>query len=271
LAEAVVRQNSARAESLISMISVAHATLCASPSTAESLPAFHRPLHRGLPANSRMFVCSYQEAGGSASVYKMFALDLDTGATIQCALLTDPGAMGRPTFDPNQQDQRGGLNLVNGRVYATFAAFYGYDIGNYHGWVVSCNANNLNNQWYFSTTKNVLAGGCWGPGGAAAGVDGTWYIATGNATTADNGFSAQCCRLFHEKPNGRVARHWSNCSSHRHKGCRRAMRMDCNSSAGVRLVSPALNSGIAASAMPAAEMLRKLRRFKDMAKTCYQR
>src|SRR5713226_1938914 len=172
------------------MISVAHATLCASPSTAESLPAFHRPLHRGLPANSRMFVCSYQEAGGSASVYKMFALDLDTGATIQCALLTDPGAMGRPTFDPNQQDQRGGLNLVNGRVYATFAAFYGYDIGNYHGWVVSCNANNLNNQWYYSTTTNVLAGGCWGPGGAAAAPDGTLYIATGNATTADNNYWA---------------------------------------------------------------------------------
>jgi hypothetical protein len=140
------------------------------------------------PANSRMFVCSYQDAGAGVSVYKMYALDLDTGATVQSATLTDAGAAGRPTFDASQQDQRGGLNLVNGRVYATFAAFYGFDAGTYHGWVVSCNSNNLNNQWYFSTTTNVLAGGCWGPGGAAAASDGTLYIATGNATTADDAY-----------------------------------------------------------------------------------
>lgn len=142
------------------------------------------------PANSRMFVCSYQDAGSGTSVYKMYALDLDTGTTIQSATLSDPGAAGRPTFDASQQDQRGGLNLVNGRVYATFAAFYAYDAGNYHGWVVGCNANNLNNQWFFSVTRNVLAGGCWGPGGAAAGPDGTLYVATGNATTADNAYWA---------------------------------------------------------------------------------
>lgn len=142
------------------------------------------------PANSRMFVCAYQDAGGGQSVYHMYALDLDTGTVIQSAPLSDPGAAGRPTFDGNAQDQRGGLNLVNGRVYATFADFYAYDIGNYHGWVVGCNANNLNNQWYFSTTKNVLAGGCWGPGGAAAAADGTLFIATGNATTADNNYWA---------------------------------------------------------------------------------
>ncbi len=140
------------------------------------------------PGNSRMFVCAYQDAGGGASDYKMYALDLDTGTVIQSATLSDPGAASRPTFDASQQDQRGGLNLVNGRVYATFAAFYAYDAGNYHGWVVSCNANNLNNQWYFSVTRNVLAGGCWGPGGAVAAADGTLYVATGNATTADNAY-----------------------------------------------------------------------------------
>lgn len=142
------------------------------------------------PANSRMFVCAYQDAGGGQSVYHMYALDLDTGSVIQSAPLSDPGAAGRPTFDGNAQDQRGGLNLVNGRVYATFADFYAYDAGTYHGWVVGCNANNLNNQWYFSTTNNVLAGGCWGPGGAAASADGTLFVATGNATTADNNYWA---------------------------------------------------------------------------------
>jgi len=52
--------------------------------------------------------------------------------------------------------------------------------------VVSCNANNLNDQSYCSITKNVLGGGCWGPGGAAAVSDGSLYVGTGNATTADN-------------------------------------------------------------------------------------
>jgi hypothetical protein len=80
------------------------------------------------PANYRMFVCSYQDAGAGVSEYRMYALDLDTGTTIQSATLTDPGSSGRPTFDASQQDQRGGLNLVNGRVYATFAAFFGYDL-----------------------------------------------------------------------------------------------------------------------------------------------
>jgi hypothetical protein len=44
----------------------------------------------------------------------------------------------------------------------------------------------MNDQWYCSITKNVLGGGCWGPGGAAAAPDGSLSIGTGNATTADN-------------------------------------------------------------------------------------
>jgi len=132
------------------------------------------------PINSRMFVCSFQDNGAGMGVYKMFALDMDTGAAIQSATLNDPGAAGRPTFNGDQQDQRGALNLVNGRVSATFAAFYAYDKGDYHGWMVSCNANNLNNQLYLPTTRTVWGGGVWGPGGAAAAADGTHYIATGN-------------------------------------------------------------------------------------------
>lgn len=139
------------------------------------------------PANARLFVCAYQDDSGN-SVYHMYALDLDTGTTLQQAPLSDPGAAGRPTFDGSAQDQRGGLNLVNGRVYATFADFYAYDQGTYYGWVASCNANNLYNQWFFPVAKNVLGGGCWGPGGAAAAPDGSLYIATGNATTADDAY-----------------------------------------------------------------------------------
>jgi hypothetical protein len=132
------------------------------------------------PANGRLFVCSYQQADGNASsVYNMYALDMDTGTVLQSATLHDPGEPGRPTFDASQHDQRGGLNLVNNWLYCTFAAFLIDDEGEYHGWVVGCNANNLNLQSFFSTTTNVYGGGLWGPGGAAADA-GILYIATGN-------------------------------------------------------------------------------------------
>jgi hypothetical protein len=49
---------------------------------------------------------------------------------------------------------------------------------------VGFNANNLNQQWYFSATKNVTGGGIWGPGGAVVAPNGTLYVATGNSPTA---------------------------------------------------------------------------------------
>jgi hypothetical protein len=140
------------------------------------------------PDNDRMFVLSYQDIAGTGT-YLMFSLDLDTGATIHQVRLHDPGAAGRPTFDGNTVDQRGALNLVDGQIVATFADFLGYDAGPYHGWVVSCYASNLHHQLYLSVTTNVLGGGCWGPGGAAA-ADGSLYVGTGNATTADAAYWA---------------------------------------------------------------------------------
>src|SRR5262249_39872604 len=84
-------------------------------------------------------------------------------------------------------DHRGGLNLISGRVYATFADLLAFDKGTYHGWVVGCDANDLRNQVFFPVTSNLLGGGVWGPGGAAADLD-TLYIATGNAPNADDDY-----------------------------------------------------------------------------------
>lgn len=141
------------------------------------------------PANGRMFVMSLTDASTSGTAYRIVSLDLDTGSVLEDVELQDTGAgppPGRPTFDASLQDQRGGLNLVGDRVVATFAAFLAYDEGLFRGWVVSCHANNLSNQWFFPTVVSMAGGGVWGPGGAAADpVDGTLYVATGNATFAD--------------------------------------------------------------------------------------
>ncbi|HWF67635.1 MAG TPA: hypothetical protein VN670_10025 [Acidobacteriaceae bacterium] len=131
--------------------------------------------------NAAIYVIAYVHES-SNDVYKIFALDLNTGHILDRATLNDPGAAGRPTFDSTKQDQRGGLNLVNGWIFMTFADFLAYDADRYHGWVVACNQANLSQQLFLSdTTNNTIGGGAWGPGGAAAAADGSLYVSTGNA------------------------------------------------------------------------------------------
>jgi hypothetical protein len=89
------------------------------------------------PTSRRMFVLAL-EAHSVPEIreYFMYSLSLDTGEVLQQAQVKDLGGEGRPTFDGTLQDQRGALNIVGSRVYATFAAFPGSDQGPYHGWVV---------------------------------------------------------------------------------------------------------------------------------------
>jgi hypothetical protein len=132
---------------------------------------------------AQMHVLSLQDAGGGRGVYHVVVLDVETGKILKNAQLSDPGAGGRPKFDGNVQDQRGGLNLVDGWVYATFADFLAFDAGPYHGWVVGWEAADPSKQRYFPTTRNVVGGGAWGPGGVAAAADGSLFVATGNGGT----------------------------------------------------------------------------------------
>jgi hypothetical protein len=125
----------------------------------------------------RMFVLAMREDNN----YYFYSLDIDTGTILHQAQLHDSGDRSRATFDGSLQDQRGGLNLISGRIYATFADFLAFDKSNYHGWLVSSNADNLNDQWFFPLTSNSsIGGGIWGPGGAAAAADNTLYVVTGN-------------------------------------------------------------------------------------------
>jgi hypothetical protein len=131
-------------------------------------------------ANAVIYVmaCVHTSPGDT---FRIFALDINTGNILDQALLVDAGASGRPTFDSTKQDQRGGLNLVNGWIFATFADFLKYDADTYYGWVVACNQTDLSQQSFLPMTKtSTLGGGAWGPGGAAAAADGSLYLSTGN-------------------------------------------------------------------------------------------
>jgi hypothetical protein len=117
--------------------------------------------------------------------YHVNVLNVNTGQILQTVALADKGAAGRPEFNGVLQDQRGGLNLVDGWVYGTFADFLAFDAGQYHGWVVGWQASNPAIQKFLPTTRTVFGGGAWGPGGPAAATDGTLYVATGNGITND--------------------------------------------------------------------------------------
>jgi hypothetical protein len=147
-------------------------------------------------ANRRMFVVAMWQDGAGTGHYSIFNIAIDTGAITTSQELVDGGAAGRVKFNPDVQDQRGGINLAGGWLWVGFAAFYAFDLAQYYGWVVAINPDDLSSQLYqpmislnSSNTYGIFAGGVWGPGGVAAASDGTVYALTGNATQVKAGTS----------------------------------------------------------------------------------
>ena len=75
-------------------------------------------------ATGHLYVLALQDD----NAYWFVSLDAQSLMPVSAAVrLSDNGGPGRPTFDGSKQDQRGGLNLVGGLVYATFADFLADD------------------------------------------------------------------------------------------------------------------------------------------------
>jgi len=85
------------------------------------------------------------------------------------------------TFDPQKQNQRQALTLVNGVVYISFSSHC--DWGPYHGWILGYDANTLQQKIVYNNTPNGINGGIWESGmGMAADNQGNLYCVTGNGT-----------------------------------------------------------------------------------------
>ncbi len=117
-------------------------------------------------------------AEASGPRHLIFALSLKTGATLPgwpvdvAAALAARG--GR--FNAPDQNQRGALAILGGRVYVPYGGHFG-DCGDYHGWVVGVALNNPGDVVSWSTRGR--GGGIWAPGGIAS--DGrSLFVATGN-------------------------------------------------------------------------------------------
>jgi hypothetical protein len=93
-------------------------------------------------------------------------------------------------FDPQKQNQRPGLLLLNGIVYIAYASHCDWDY--YHGWLLGYDATTLQQKIIYNTTPNALRGGIWMSGaGPAADSLGNIYVATGNGEDGVNGSEEQ--------------------------------------------------------------------------------
>jgi hypothetical protein len=127
---------------------------------------------------------------GTATYYqRIHAFNLATGAemlngpTVIAASLPGNGANsvnGMVSFDPFLNNQRAALVEADGAVWIAWASHC--DNGNYHGWVIGYNANDVSQQTAaYVTTPNGEQGGIWmSGGGISADSDGNLYVAAGN-------------------------------------------------------------------------------------------
>jgi cell division septation protein DedD len=115
---------------------------------------------------------------GATKKHFIYSLNVDTGAT-NAGWPVDVDATATyngVSFTSLVQNERGGLALVNGRVYVSYSG-HGGDCGLYRGWVVGVDINNPSNVNAWATT--AIGGGIWGHGGVAS--DGTnMFVVTGN-------------------------------------------------------------------------------------------
>ena len=164
---------------------------------------------------------------GVTKKHFIYSLNVDTGAT-NTGWPVDVNATATyngMTFTSLVQNERGGLALVNGRVYVSYSG-HGGDCGAYHGWVVGVDINNPSNVIAWATT--AIGGGIWGHGGVAS--DGTnMFVVTGNTfNTGGNWMGGeaiirlQAGPLFTGQPTDYWApTNWLSLDNTRHRSWRR--------------------------------------------------
>jgi len=115
---------------------------------------------------------------GQAARHLVFALSLKDGTVLPGWPLDVAQALKEhgQSFNARDQNERGALTILNGRLYVPFGGHFG-DCGDYHGWVVGISLANPRAVAAWKTPAR--GGGIWAPGGIAS--DGqSLYVATGN-------------------------------------------------------------------------------------------
>ncbi len=93
----------------------------------------------------------------------------------------DGSVNGTVYFDPQRNNQRPGLLLLNGVVYIGFSSHC--DWGPYHGWLLGYDAASLQQKFVFNDTPDGYNGGIWMSGtGPATDAAGNIYFSSGNGS-----------------------------------------------------------------------------------------
>ncbi len=132
---------------------------------------------------------------GTGFVQYLHALDITSGSEkansplLITAQVTGNGSGnvgGIITFNPQKQNQRCGLLLLNGKIYIAFSSHC--DWGPYHGWILGYDKTTLQQTTVYNDTPDGFNGGIWMSAAAPSADDaGNIYVATGNGTAGYNG------------------------------------------------------------------------------------
>ncbi|MGA8028233.1 MAG: hypothetical protein WB992_13910 [Bryobacteraceae bacterium] len=131
-----------------------------------------------------------EKASGTAPAFvqRLHALDVTTGkerpgspVRIQASVRAQNRADKREEipFDPQVENPRAALLLVNGVIYLTWGS--SCDAGDYHGWVMGYDEQTLEQKAVFNTSPNAKESGIWqSDTGPAADENGNLFVVTGN-------------------------------------------------------------------------------------------
>ncbi|MFZ1918559.1 MAG: PQQ-binding-like beta-propeller repeat protein [Terriglobales bacterium] len=115
-------------------------------------------------------------------MYRLHALDVETGAEKFGGPVAIAGSYGGIVFTPKQQMNRAGLLLENGHIILGWGSHC--DHPTYYGWVMSYNATTLAQEAIYNDNVAGTSGqnaGIWmAGGGVAADANGNLFLATGN-------------------------------------------------------------------------------------------
>jgi hypothetical protein len=135
-----------------------------------------------IDARSAILYLDAMAAEPAGPRHLVFALSLADGSTLPGWPVDVEAALAAHgvAFNASDQNQRGALAILGGRVFAPYGG-HAHDCGYYHGWVVGFGLHNPNDIVAWSTS--AWKGGIWAPGGIA--VDGSSLFAvTGNTRDA---------------------------------------------------------------------------------------
>ncbi|HJP79131.1 MAG TPA: hypothetical protein VJ914_32965 [Pseudonocardiaceae bacterium] len=137
-------------------------------------------------AGQRIYVMALDIENGRFT-YRMHALSLSTGKDVRPSTVVSaavPGSgidakNGQIAFTASDEQQRMGLTLVNGVVYAGFSSWCGWSP--YHGWVLGYRTGDLGRAVVYNVTPDSDQGGLWeSSSGITVDSHGHLFIVTGN-------------------------------------------------------------------------------------------